>query len=287
MISNYSRFQECVCCSSVNIHKIGNIQYGDQAFFSNNVIDLELIPELWRCDQCQSAFVQNVVPENVAVALYSKGNAGDRWSQASITEQKTQEVIDVLSRHFQPGLQVLDIGCNTGELLDFAKSKGCVTAGVEFSDASRVELKEKGHDAYFSVSEIENWRFNVVTAFDLVEHLYDVKTFFDSCKDVLAEDGIFIILTGNINSLSSRICKSRWWYARYPEHIVFPSIKFFSDYSGFDLVQWIPTYAARGYRNSLWRTLSGFFRYTLTGRYAGLPSLGPDHALIVLKKKSG
>jgi len=242
------------------------------------------MPELWRCGECNSAFTQNVLPEDIATSLYAKGTAGERWSRVPTPQQKPPEIVNELSKYFQPGLRVLDIGCNTGELLDFAKTRECITVGVEFSDASRIELERKGHQAYPSLAETANRQFDVITAFDLVEHLYDVAAFLASCRDALAENGVLIILTGDINSVSSKLCGSRWWYVKYPEHIVFPSEKFLGEFPGLELVRSVPTYAALGYRTPPLKMLMGAVRYMLFGRYVGLPSLGPDHALIVLKK---
>ncbi len=64
-------------------------------------------------------------------------------------------------------------GCNTGELLDFAKGLGCQTSGLEYSGDSCEVIREKGHDAYQSFAEIDQ-QYEFITAFDLVEHLFDV-----------------------------------------------------------------------------------------------------------------
>ena len=48
---------------------------------------------------------------------------------------RSLSALAVLRRLVRPGTRVLDIGCNTGELLDFARGLGETTAGVEPSDA--------------------------------------------------------------------------------------------------------------------------------------------------------
>jgi SAM-dependent methyltransferase len=287
IINNELRHDRCPCCQASDISKVGDIGYGEKVLFSSHEISLQHTPELWRCEKCKSSFTQNILPEDVATSRYAKGTAGERWSRVPIPQQKPLEVVHELTKYFQTGLRVLDIGCNTGELLDFAKSRGCITAGVEFSDSSRIELEKKGHQAYSSFAEIGNRQFDVITAFDLIEHLYDVRSLLASCRDELAENGVLIILTGNINSSSSKLCGARWWYVKYPEHIVFPSVKFISEFPGLELVRWVPTYSALGYRSTPLKMLMGLAKYMLSGRYAGLPSLGPDHALIVLRRRQG
>ena len=282
MIANSIRYIHCPLCSSERISQAGNISYSQPVHFSTNEIELEFVPELWKCSKCKSSFVQNIVPENTAIALYSKGDSSGRWSGEPFIRQKPSNQIRCLEQYFLPGKSVLDIGCNTGELLDYAKSVGCETAGIEYSQTSRYVLVSKNHLAFSTITEIKE-KFDVITAFDLVEHLYDLPAFFKSCREVLNKDGVLIVLTGNAGSLSARLSKSGWWYLKYPEHIAFPSQKYLSEYTGFAVVQWIPTYASKGYQQSWLQVLRGVVGSMRRGRYSGLPSIGPDHVLVVLK----
>jgi len=251
--------------------------------FSTNEVELNLIPELWKCHNCASWFAQNIFSAEQAKGLYSTGDAGERWSRELFELQKHRNILDTLESISGNGVKLLDVGCNTGELLDFAKDRGCFTSGVEFSSASRKALCEKGHQGYASMEDV-NEQFDVITAFDLVEHLYDIPKFFSECERLLNDNGKLIILTGNISSISARLCKENWWYLKYPEHIVFPSRKFYQRFSGFHLEQWIPTYASKGYQCPVRHVISGFVKQFFEGGYTGLPSLGPDHVLAVLRK---
>lgn len=274
----------CPLCRSGNIKQNGKLAYCGEIYFSTTEIEIAHPPELWHCEQCLSGFVQNTVDEETAKMLYSTGQAGERWSTVSFDQNKTQNVIDSMAAIFRDKGSVLDVGCNTGELLDFAKDFGCDTSGVEYSLASREGLAGKGHSAYETFEEVPG-RYDVIAAFDLVEHLYDVPAFLEGCREKLSEKGRLVILTGNIDSLSAVLTGKRWWYAQYPEHIIFPSNKYFSEYSGMKIEKWIPTYASRGYQSSICKAGWGILKSILRGRaYTGLPSIGPDHVLVVLSK---
>lgn len=273
----------CPLCKSDSIVCKGRLAYRGTVKFSTNEIELSHNPELWKCEKCLSGFVQNIVDADTAKMLYSTGQSGNRWSAEAFVQNKMDNVIHNVTSIFGGKGNVLDVGCNTGELLDFAKEFGCKTYGLEFSSESRNILIDKGHSAYSTFEETKE-KYDVITAFDLVEHLYDVPAFLKQCHDRLTDNGKLVILTGDIESLDARLSGVLWWYAQFPEHIVFPSKKYFSKYSGFHIERWTPTYASRGYKSTL---ISTFFRAISSlskGSYTGLPSIGTDHSLIVLRK---
>lgn len=275
--------KDCPLCGYLDVCRVGEVSYVQPILFSTNEVELGLAPELWKCQNCSSWFSQNIFPENQARELYGKGNAGERWSRGPFDSQKPRAILDMLGHISGSRVRLLDVGCNTGELLDFAKTKGCETSGVEFSLESRKVLRDKGHHDYDSLDKVDN-EFDVITAFDLVEHLYDVSGFLNSCRRLLADNGVMVILTGDISSVSARVCKEKWWYLKYPEHIVFPSRKYYEEFSGLHLEKWIRTYASLPYKQSLLSVVRGVIIGKLRKNYIGLPSLGPDHALIVLRK---
>lgn len=254
--------------------------------FSTKEIDLCYPPEIWTCEQCSSGFTQNIIPEAISESLYSTSHAEQRWSSTPFKQHKTSEVVCAMTDVFITKPHILDVGCNTGELLDFAKSFGCVTSGLEYSDTSCNILRNKGHTAYQTFNEVKN-NFSIITAFDLVEHLYDVQSFINNCYDKLIDGGKLIILTGDIQSVSAVKSGAHWWYAQYPEHIVFPSKEYFKKLDNFILEKWLPTYASVNYIFPVYRVLLSRLKSLIIRRkYNGMPSLSPDHALIVLTKSS-
>lgn len=283
-VDNSYRRDVCPLCRSSIVRKIDRADYGGTVNFSSQEINLSHQPEIWVCDQCASGFVQNIIPEATTTALYSMSRAGDRWSQVPFDQLKTPEVVRAMSLAFKDKGRVLDVGCNTGELLDFAGKFGCATAGLEYSDVSREVIRGKGHSPYQSFDEVAD-QFEIITAFDLIEHLHDVPAFLNNCHRKLVHGGKLILLTGDIQSASARAAGAHWWYAQYPEHIVFPSRLYFESLSNFKLENWVPTYAAAEYNYPSYRVMLSTIKRVVAGKkYSGIPSSTPDHALIVLTK---
>jgi 2-polyprenyl-3-methyl-5-hydroxy-6-metoxy-1,4-benzoquinol methylase len=283
-INNNLRHSQCPLCHDIpSIQNEGKINYGLNIYYSSNLIDLEHSAELYSCQKCGSSFVQNSINEDDSLRLYSKGEANKRWSSKyGFKDLKTNITVKKMNSLLKPEMKVLDIGCNTGELLDFAKDIGCKTFGVEYSETSTKLLREKGHRGYSNILEIAE-SFDIITAFDLVEHLYDVPSFLEMCHKILSPNGKLVIFTGNISCLTAKFCRSNWWYVSFPEHIVFPSKKFFLCHKQFDLLEWIPTYADIQYVYPVLTSLKAIIRDSLKFNYSGSPSLTPDHSLIILQ----
>ena len=52
------------------------------------------------------------------------------------------------------GKTIVDVGCNDGSLLDYFRSGGGITIGVEPTDAC-LDAQEKGHEVYQTYFDIE------------------------------------------------------------------------------------------------------------------------------------
>lgn len=283
-IANNYRWERCPLCASNVIDFLGDIEYRKPVMFSTYLIGLQEKPSLYRCSSCHSWFTQNIVRENEAYEIYQRGNSNIKWpKQICLSKEKPRNILSRLDQYFLEGKKVLDVGCNTGSLLDYASSKGCNTSGIEPSLSSQLLIHQKGHRLVSSIDEADD-EYDVVTAFDLVEHLYDLPGFIEKTRTLLAKDGVLILLTGDICSLSARLSRNNWWYLKAPEHIVFPSRYYLQNLDNFQQISVDDTYASVGYMRNLFIRIAHLIRKSLHGRYDGLPPLMPDHMLVVLSR---
>lgn len=289
-VNNNFSFNKCPFCKSTKVKLAFTINYSS-GIFSDKKVNFLHPRQLWNCKECKSYFINNTLTTKDAIKLY-KENKTNRWKVSSFEEDKTIELIEIVKPLVKKGNNILDIGCNTGELLDFYKKVPCKTYGIEPSKKGRIVCNNKGHSVYNNFNNLPaDLRFDVIFAFDVVEHLYSFDVFLRKCHQFLKQKGKLVILTGNINSRSSKFAGGNWWYIQQLEHNIFLSQKFFKMQKYFSLKRYYTVYNSKYFsQRSIWNfaklpsNLVDLFLDLLHQRYDGLPSIDKDHSLFILRK---
>jgi SAM-dependent methyltransferase len=278
-VHNDTRHHHCPCCASGSISKVGDIQYPPHATYSSTAVQFLEQPELWECLDCHSWFTQNIVSEAESIRLYSTGGF---WVTKNFQSAKPKELVQYTANLLRPGLKVLDVGCANGAFLDFAQNQGAQTAGLEFSAENRALLRQNGHQSYGDWKEVTE-RFDLITAFDVVEHLYDLNGFLQGCLEHLTSEGILLLVTGDRSSVPAQKAQATWWYVRFTEHIIYPSLDYFYQHPHLQVIATQPVYS---YRFSVGKTLKSLVKLAVMPETCTpSPLLPPDHMLICLQKK--
>ena len=107
------------------------------------------------------------------------------------------------------GKRVLDVGCLGGQISKLIQDQNNEVVGVEANPRAAEAAKNRGINV--KVGNVEDGlsfgsaTFDAVNAAEIVEHLYDTKSFFEEVNRVLKDRGIFIFTTPNLNSLENRL----------------------------------------------------------------------------------
>jgi ubiquinone/menaquinone biosynthesis C-methylase UbiE len=105
------------------------------------------------------------------------------------------------------------------------EEKGWEVHGIEISETAAAHAREvlglsrvKTGDT--SVLEAFPGRhFDVVTFWDVVEHLEDPGSALRSALPVLKDDGIIVVETQNVESVFAYLLGSKWQHYKYEEHL--------------------------------------------------------------------
>jgi SAM-dependent methyltransferase len=193
----------------------------DSTWFAGKRIEKPLVGGvLYRCCRCQLKFRYPTLDgyeklyDNTAVSSWSASAARPAWDLIN----------NYISARLPQGGRVLDFGCYTGGLLA-RLGPAFGRYGVEINKAAAaVATREQLAQVWASSDDIPSTlRFDAIVASDVIEHLSDPGHFIDMLSPLLADNGIFIITTGDAeNRLWNRFA-ANWWYCFYPEHIAFIS----------------------------------------------------------------
>lgn len=123
------------------------------------------------------------------------------------------------------GKRVLDVGCLGGRLSREIMERNNEVWGVEVNPAAAEVARKRG--IRVTVADVEKGlpfdeaSFDVVHAGEVLEHLYDTKSFLNECRRVLKDGGILLFTTPNLNSLENRLRVATGGYlsmvGAYPE----------------------------------------------------------------------
>jgi hypothetical protein len=153
-IENNVTFDHCPLCGDKKIDEVGNIPFPEQPQFGTITITLTEQPVLWQCTNCNSWFTQNIMSEMDSIRLYSMNPAIVRSSNNDFETYRSRVIIQHIDKYLAKNKQVLDIGCGMGELINYAKNRGCYTLCVEYSENTREMLHKYGHNVYKSIDDI-------------------------------------------------------------------------------------------------------------------------------------
>ncbi len=140
---------------------------------------------------------------------------------------------DILAVLEQQGLtpkQLIDVGCGTGELIDFMNQRGWESVGLELAVDSEEIYGKKGLKVYnLGIEEFLSERpecgcsFSAVTLLNVLEHVPNPVELLISAKKLLKKSGVLIINVPNdFNDLqlsAQEINKKEPWWITVPDHI--------------------------------------------------------------------
>jgi SAM-dependent methyltransferase len=152
-------------------------------------------------------------------------------------------------------IRLLDVGCSNGAFISAAQSLGMHAVGVEPSAAPAQAAIASGlrvHQGFLQDICLPGASFDVVTLFEVIEHVKDPLSLFEECRRVLRKRGLLVIRTGNTDSWTAHYRKDRWEYFSISEHgghISFfnpVSVGRLAERSGFS-VEWLKTHRVAFY----------------------------------------
>ena len=175
------------------------------------------------CPEC-GLYYKDHVPEPASLLRLFECSAGEVWNWNNRYDYESEiRIAQGLFPGKRPG--VLDVGSSNGELL---RSFSSFCSRLSALDVVRNPVCEKYVNDEFITGWLEeeqlSWSgrpYDLVTLFDVVEHLLHVSRGFKNLRELVRPGGYVLIETGDAESyLARRYGAGNWYYLNRIEHHV-------------------------------------------------------------------
>ncbi len=193
-----------------------------------------------RCDACDLEFVHPMPDEATLDGVYAQryfkgdglGYADYFGAERQVADQKARTRVPMLaSLGTKPGGRWLDLGCADGRFVLEAVHRGFDAFGVERSAEAREVAHEQPALAGRIFATLEDalvrGPFDVITAWDVLEHLVAPLDVLASLRTALAPGGLVGAVVPVIDNVTARKWPSQWDQYKPPEHLWFFSRRSF------------------------------------------------------------
>ncbi len=143
-------------------------------------------------------------------------------SRKGYFEKRYKKNITNIKRFKRAG-KLLDVGCNIGLFLNVARNEGFSVTGVELNQGC-AQYGINNFKLDIRSDYLENIAFvaesiDIVTLFDVLEHIPDIHGFLSEIRRILRKDGLLVIQSPNIQSYMAILTKSDWTWLTPPDHL--------------------------------------------------------------------
>jgi 2-polyprenyl-3-methyl-5-hydroxy-6-metoxy-1,4-benzoquinol methylase len=170
-----------------------------------------------KCNNCHLVYVNPIEKESKINEVYSQRKSIDAAviQESRLCAAKSQ--LELIKK-YRDGARLLDIGCGEGFFLFNAFKAGYITKGIELSqDAAAYAIREFGLDIEakpFEEQRLPENHFDVVTLWQVLEHVPYPLTVLKEVRRILKPDGLLVVSTPNIEGIPAKILGKRWWNIR-------------------------------------------------------------------------
>jgi 2-polyprenyl-3-methyl-5-hydroxy-6-metoxy-1,4-benzoquinol methylase len=129
------------------------------------------------------------------------------------------------------GMRVLDIGASSGAWLELANARGCRATGVEIGATTAASARSRGLDVRTGtlgdiLATLDDERFDLITFWDVLEHLPDPRYELAMARTLLTGDGLIAATFPNVEGLYPQLTyrfltrpTGVWEYPELPAHL--------------------------------------------------------------------
>ena len=168
----------------------------------------------YKCNECTMVYLNPILNEKATIDYYKNLNTGQGDTVSSESDFYNEIYTNGLKSisHFANSKKtLLDIGCSTVYFLDICKNNDWETSGIELGISEGEVAKNKGHNIYTTlINDLNpNLTFDVITMWDVLEHIPDGLSHLNIIYKYLNKGGILFFQIPNSDALAAKILREK------------------------------------------------------------------------------
>lgn len=209
---------------------------------------------LVQCDNCGLVFVGEQPKPEELYALYGEtyfhndesGEVGytDYLADEANIRKTVNKRFDHIENFTDSAGRMIDVGCALGFFIDEASKRDWEVEGLDVSQYAVDYVKDRFNHTVYNGSlldlDLQHEAYDLVTMYDVIEHVPDPKGYMQAVGDLLRSGGIYELATPDVGSIPARLTGKRWiGYKLSDEHVYYFSVatlKRMLDEAGFDVL---------------------------------------------------
>ena len=180
--------------------------------------DRGLFEQVVQCDQCTLVYLNPRLKSELIIGGYAGGEDRAFIEQDAMRIRTFTTALRRLKREyrlsFSRSMKVLDIGCAGGAFLRAAEKLGLSATGIEPSKwLSQYAREEHGldvHSGTLSNNQFPDSSFDIVTLWDVIEHLSNPESELHQIYRILKPAGLLIVNYPDFGSLPAKLLGRKW-----------------------------------------------------------------------------
>lgn len=186
------------------------------------------------CQNCTFEFISPPKSKDKDLHIYNEGYFHGELSGAKgyadyskLQDQLIKEAIKKINyiQRYTTKKKLLDLGAGTGIFLKEARNRGYQVAGNDISTYAIKHLKQnkiKSFSGSIEKKVLPKQEFDIITAWDVLEHLYKPIEAIQNINSALNAGGFLFLTTPDTKSIDARLLGKNWYgYKKIPEHVSF------------------------------------------------------------------
>lgn len=167
------------------------------------------------CNNCQHTYVNPTFEPEELIELYSKVEDETYVAERDGRHLTFTKHLDALEKITGPGngRTLLDVGAYIGVFVEVALQRGWAAEGIEPSVWGVQQGQRAGlplMQGTLDAPEIQDKRYDVITMWDVIEHVIDPAAELAKGFELLKPGGVIAVHTMDIGSVTAKLMGGRW-----------------------------------------------------------------------------